>query len=325
MNQILYTIENEEEKNRMKSIIVFFGIVIIVFGILLVATGGYSLASAQKAKQEAIEAARVPVIELSSQENNAIVNIKHSREIKRIEYSWNNGEVTVINKQGQQNVREEIELPAGKNTLNVKAVDVEGKSSNLTQEFSYEGTYMDLSVIDNKSLKIVVTDIKGLQSVTYKWNQGEETVAYPDTPNATSIEIISNIPVGLNTIEVKAINNENITQTKEMQVQGITKPKMSINFDEQRTVINIKFRDDQGIQSYSYKVSTAPIEEIVKDGKVVENSKEKLQEVISETKQANGEKEITEQVVFNKGFNYVEVTITNIEGAEETYTGWCAK
>ena len=53
MNQILYTIENEEEKNRMRSIVLFFGIVIIIFGILLVATGGYSIAMSQIAKQEA--------------------------------------------------------------------------------------------------------------------------------------------------------------------------------------------------------------------------------------------------------------------------------
>ena len=63
MNQILYTIENEEEKNRMRSIVLFFGIVIIIFGILLVETGGYSIAMSQIAKQEAIESAKIPVIE----------------------------------------------------------------------------------------------------------------------------------------------------------------------------------------------------------------------------------------------------------------------
>lgn len=325
MNQILYTIENEQEKNKMKSITLFFAIVIIIFGILLVATGGYSLASANKAKQEAIEAAKVPVIELSAVENKAIVKISHSREIKNIEYSWNNGEVTIINKEGKKNTSEEIELPAGKNTLNVKVIDVEGKTSNISQEFSYQGTYMDLSVVDNKSLKIIVTDVEGLQSVTYRWNSGEETTAYPDTPNSTSIEIITNIPTGLNTIVVTAINNKNATQTKEMQVQGITKPTMDIDLNPERTLISIKFKDDQGIQSYSYKVSIAPIEEIVKDGKLLPNAKENLKQTISETKQANGEKEITEQITFNEGFNFVEVTITNVEGAEETLTGWCAK
>ena len=325
MNQILYTIENEQEKNRMKSITLFFGIVIIIFGILLVATGGYSIASANKAKQEAIEAAKIPVIELSVEENKAIVNISHSREIKKIEYYWNDGEVITVNKEGKKNISEEIDLPAGKNTLNVKAFDIEGKTSNITQEFSYQGTYMDLSVVDNKSLKILVTDVEGLQSVTYKWNSGEETTAYPDTPNSTSIEITTNIPIGLNTIVVTSINNKNITQTKEMQVQGITKPTMDIDLNPERTLISIKFKDDQGIQSYSYKVSSAPIEEIVKDGKLLPNAKEKLKETISQTKQANGEKEIIEQITCNEGFNYVEVTIINIEGAEETLTGWCAK
>lgn len=325
MNQILYTIENEQEKNRMRSITLFFGIVIIIFGILLMTTGGYSIAVSSAEKQKAKEAARVPTIELSFEDNRAIINVTHSREIKAIEYYWNNEEAVVINKQGEKNTTESIDVPAGINTLNVKATDVSGKNTSVSKEFAYEGTYMNLSVIDNKSLKIVITDVKGLQSATYKWNDGEEIVTYPSVQDPNVIELISNIPIGLNKIEVRAVNNDNEIETKEMQVQGIKKPIMDINPNEDKTLINIDFKDVQGILSYSYKVSNAPLEDLIKDGKLIENAKQKLTKIISETKEGNGQKHITEQIKFNEGFNFVEVTITNIEGAEETFTGWCAK
>ena len=325
MNQILYTIENEQEKNRMRSITLFFGIVIIIFGILLMTTGGYSIAVSSAEKQKAIEAARVPIVELSFEDNKAIINVTHSKEIKTIEYYWNNEEAVILNKSGEEKITETIDVPAGKNTLNVKATDTSGKNASISKEFVYEGTYMDLSVIDNKSLKIVVTDVKGLQSVTYKWNDGEEVTAYPSGEDTTVIEIVSNIPIGLNKIEVKAINNDNEIETKEMQVQGITKPIMDINPNEDKTMINLDFKDVQGILSYSYKVSNAPLEDLIKDGKLIDNAKQKLTQIISESKEGNGQKHITEQITFNEGFNFVEVTITNIEGAEETFTGWCAK
>lgn len=325
MNQILYTIENEEEKNRMRSIVLFFGIVIIIFGILLVATGGYSIAMSQIAKQEEIEAAKIPVIELSVKDNIATIKVEHSTAISKIEYYWNDEEAEVEDINGKQKVTQEVELPAGKNKLNVKVTDIEGRVATIAQEYAYEGTYMDVSVIDNKRLKIVVTDVKGFQSVTYKWTDGEEVIQYPDSPNDISIEIVADIPMGLKTITITAVNNDNVVENKEMQVQGVTAPKMTVKYSDDKSLININFKDDQGIQSYSYKVSTAPITEIVQNGKLVSNAKEKLKEVISETKQANGEKEITEPVTFNEGFNYVEVTITNIEGITETITGWCAK
>lgn len=325
MNQILYTIENEEEKNRMKNITLFFGIVIIIFGILLVLTGGYSFAVANAEKQQAIEETKVPSLDLSFENNKVIIKVTHSKELEKLEYTWNEEKTVVLDEAGQQNITETINVPAGKNTLKVKVTDVKGKTTSTVKEVSYEGTYMDLSVVDNKSLKIVITDVKGLQSATYKWNSGEETTAYPNETNPTVIEIVSNIPIGLNTIEINATNKANEVQTKEMQVQGITKPTISIDYDDARTTINIKFKDDQGIQSYSYKVSNAPLDKIIKNGKLIENAQEKLTQVVSETKEGNGEKEITQQLTFNEGFNYIEVTITNVEGAEEKFSGWCAK
>lgn len=326
MNQILYTIENEQEKNKMKSIVLFFGIVIIIFGILLVATGGYSIATASAKRKEAMEAAKVPNIELSAENNIITIDVKHFREIKMIEYCWNDDEPIIIDEEGQENLQETIDVLAGKNTLSVAVTDIAGKVSNITQEFTYEGTCMDVSVVDNKNLKIVVTDVKGLKSVTYKWgDDGEEVKAYPDEDDLTTIEVIVDIPIGLNKLIVKSINNENQIETKEREIQGITKPTMSVSYDVEKTTISIKIKDNQGIESYSYKISNAPLEDIIENGKLIENPQEKLTQIVSETKQGDSQKEIIEKVDFAEGFNYIEITITNVEGATETITGWCAK
>lgn len=327
MNQILYTIENEEEKNRTKSIILFFAITIIIFGVVMTGMGGYRIASAKVAKEEAIEAAKVPNVELKvdNESNNAIIKVSHVRDIKNIEYAWNNEEKVVLDGNSTKEIEQYIDLPAGTNTLNVIVTDIEGKTTTSSKEFTYVGTYMEVSIIDNKSIKITVTDMEGLQSVSYKWNDDEEITSYPEEITSQVMEITSDIPIGTNTLKVKAVNGENEIEEKEVTVQGISKPTMNINYNSERTVITIRLNDDQGIQSYSYTLSSAPIKDIAKDGKIIPEFKEKLRQVTSQTKDGQEQTSITEQLEFQEGFNYLEVTITNIEGIEETFSGWCAK
>lgn len=328
MNQILYTIENEEEKNKMKSVMLFFAITIIIFGLIMVSMGGYRMASAKMAREEAKEAAIVPKIELYEEDNKLIISINHIREIKDIIYSWNNGEeiqLSVFSENFNGYLEEEIDIPGGKNIVNVKVIDVQGKTSTASGEFTYKGTYMDLSVVDNKSIKIIVTDMVGLQSVTYQWNSDEVKTAYPEEGDQQKIEIVSDIPTGLNTIKIRAINRANEVTDKEMSVKGITKPTIKINYNSDRTLLLVKLNDEQGIESYSYKLSTAPISEIAENGNLRTDFKDKLTVVTSQTKQGNEQQAITEELPFEQGFNYLEITTRNIEGIEETFSGWCAK
>ena len=328
MNQILYTIENEEEKNKMKSVMLFFAITIIIFGLIMVSMGGYRMASAKMAREEAKEAAIVPKIELYEEDNKLIISINHIREIKDIIYSWNNGEevqLSVYSENFNGYLEEEIDIPGGKNIVNVKVIDVQGKTSTASGEFTYKGTYMDLSVVDNKSIKIIVTDMVGLQSVTYQWNSDEVKTAYPEEGDQQKIEIASDIPTGLNTIKIRAVNRANEVTDKEMSVKGITKPTIKINYNSDRTLLLVKLNDEQGIESYSYKLSTAPISEIAENGNLRTDFKDKLTVVTSQTKQGNEQQAITEELPFEQGFNYLEITTRNIEGVEETFSGWCAK
>lgn len=327
MNQILYTIEGEAERRRTKKIIFFFAIAIIVFGAVMMGMGGYKVVVAKIERAEAIEAAKVPNLELEAEKdtNNAIIRVNHIRDINSIIYSWNDEEEIKLEENMTKKMEKYIEIPSGISTLKVTVTDVLGNSTTKIKEYSFKGTYMEVSIIDNKSIKITATDVTGFQSIRYKWNDDEEITKYPEDTTSTVMEIASDIPIGTNTLRIKAVNNENKIEEKEVTVLGISKPTMQINYDPERTVIIMKLNDDQGIQSYSYTLSSAPIEDIAKEGKIIPGFKEKLKVVTSQTKDGQSQTSVTEQLKFQEGFNYLEVTITNIEGVEEKFSGWCAK
>mgnify|MGYP006990239389 CR=1 FL=1 len=71
--------------------------------------------------------------------------------------------------------------------------------------------YPPIDIIINPNMIIViakniVTDMLGLQSVTYQWNTEEVQTAYPEEGNSQKIEINTDIPTGLNTIKIRAVN-----------------------------------------------------------------------------------------------------------------------
>ena len=230
-----------------------------------------------------------------------------------------------MNENKASGIKEYLDIPAGKNTLFVKVTDSNGISSTAEGEFSYKGTYLDPSLIDNKKIKIVATDNEGLQSLAYKWNNEEEKMEEAPSISTKQMEMTADIPIGLNTITFIAVNNRNEITRKEMEVQGITKPTIRVYYNSDKTLFTIKLKDDQGIESYSYRVSSAKVKDVAEDNQIKENFKEKLVKVTENTVQGNSELEITDKVGIVDEFNYLEIKVKNIEGAEETLTGWCAK
>lgn len=324
MNQILYTIEDRESKNKIKGIMIFFGVALIIFGFILAGGGVYGFVSSKIQKQKEIEMKKTPEITLEESENQAVIKVNHVRNIQNIKYTWENQEEETITESTSTGITEYIDIPAGTNKLHVKVTDSEGKFSELEKEYSYKGTYMDVSVIDN-NIKIIVTDVNGLQSVTYNWNTEEKVTQYAENTNQETIEIITEIPSGINTITVVSVNNENETTTKEKTVQGITKPTIKVMFNSDRTLFTINLKDDQGIESYSYTLYHAKVEDIAENGSLREDFKERLTKGASNNVTANGTLELIDKVELVEGFNYLEVKVRNIEGAEEIFTGWCVK
>ena len=125
MNQILSTSMPMDSKKKQKqkngqpialgSIIKFFGIAILIFGGLLVGVGVYSMTqNPVQQKEENVE----PTISIENKtENTILLKIMHQKNIDRVEYGWNDEEMTVINGNNGKYLEKEIEIPSGTNTL----------------------------------------------------------------------------------------------------------------------------------------------------------------------------------------------------------------
>lgn len=325
MNQILFTAEEDNIKSKNGNVAKTFAIVIIIFGLLLIGSGGYQFFnSINNRKKQIEEASIIPEVNFDLKNNILSIDVKNKRKISNIIYNWNDDDSITVSVNDVNKKIEEIELPSGKNTLYIKVIDENGKTSNYSKEFKYEGTYMDVSVVDNEKLKITVTDAVGLQSVRYRWNSEDETEVLPDE-NDNEIVILTDIPTGLNTISITSVNKENKIQKKEKEVQGITKPVIKVKVNKAEALFKIKLSDDQGLKSYSYKLYRADVKDIAKDGNLIENYKEKLTLVEEKTIDANSEKELMENIKMLDGFNQLELTVKNIEGAEESISGWGVK
>ena len=66
-----------------------------------------------------------------------------------------------------------------------------------------------MSVVNNSDIKIIASDVTGIQYMTYKWNSEEEIKVYPNEEGAVSVEQSTEIPSGLNTLYITAVNNDN--------------------------------------------------------------------------------------------------------------------
>ncbi len=254
MNQILATEnltnkKNKTKKNRMrnsgpadiKTVVRVFAIVMIIFGIFIIGTGSYAIYSNEAQNTEATK----PVITEALNEDGTVVvlTVTHDKEIDRIEYSWNNGELQTITGNGRRNIEQEIEIPGGTNTLQVTAIDVDGQEISTQQSYTAEDI-INLS-ISGSNLKITAETETEIAYMTYRWDDEEEQRI---DINSTTVDQEIEIPMGTHTITVILVDIDNKTTTKEQTVIGTTKPTIQIEADEARENYLITITDETGLE-----------------------------------------------------------------------------
>ena len=281
----------------IKTIIKFFAGCLIIFGIALIANGAYSLFSFDNTDTTIIDNT-VPIIEFAKDGNNAIISIKHNKGISKIKYNWND-ETEKIEKGNSEKevVISNLSIPSGVNTLYVTATDDNGRSATSSYEFTYDGIAIDLSVINNSNMKIVASDVKGMKSMTYKWNSEKEVTVYPDEEGSISIEKETEIPSGLNTLFITAINNENITLNKKQEVKGNKRPEIELYIVD--SVLHVTVRDEEGVDTVAQQVNLGE----------------------EEVFEARGLKEFTYTWDVGDEDILVTITATDVEGVSKTIKG----
>lgn len=297
MNQILYTGKTGGPAS-IKSIVRFFAISIIILGVIFIGEGSYALYENDKLTREVIDTT-VPEISFEQEGNNAIVTVTHNKGISSIKYRWNDElETTVRGNDESTVILDNISISSGINTLHVTATDINGRSTDKSFEYAYDGICIELSVIDSTYLKITASDVTGLSNITYKWNSGEEVQAYAKTEDPTIIEQITEIPTGLNTLSITAVNSSNKTLTKTQDVKGIHPPVIKLYIQDDKLIVDVT--DEEGIAKITQQIN-------VEEERVAEFNGDKH---VNYTYPINPEEDIL-----------VTITATDIEGVSRTFKG----
>lgn len=239
-----------------------------------------------------------PLLTLQKTGNNAVISVKHDKGIARVKYHWNDGEEVFQRGDSKlELVIPDLAIPAGKSTLYVTAIDINEKSVSTSYEYIYEGIAIDLMVVNNSDIKIVASDVTGMNYMKYKWNSEEEITVYPNEEGDFTIEQTTEIPSGLNTLYITAVNSSNITLNKKQEVKGNRRPEIQFYISGEDLYVTV--RDEEGVDTVVQQI----------------NSEE------PETFQGNGQKEFTYKHYIGQENILVTITATDVDGVSKTIKG----
>ena len=268
MNQILSTDTIKERKQRkgpaeITSVVKFFSIAIIIFGIFIIGTASYSM---YKEHQDSNTITK-PTINVSQTAEDAIVlKVLHDKALSKVTYSWKDDEVIDLNVNGRKNIEQEIEIPTGNNTLKIYAQDVNGQEINFTNTYTREGEItLDVDKQeDGNNIIISATGKSELSYLTYRWDEEEETRI---DINNTQIEQEIETMKGTHKLTVIVVDVNNNTETKEIEVQGVTKPKLEVKPDASGNNFVVTMSDEQGLERVEFIINETKKYRVMLDGK----------------------------------------------------------
>ena len=316
MNQIL-SVEppkpdkpKKEKKQKMRNnsgggtieiekIVRVFAIVLIIFGIIMVASGSYSMyQGTQTGNTEAKPT--ISVQEVSETQLN--IQISHSSPLQRVTYNWNSESPVELDASGKRSVEQTIEIPTGENTLNIYAIDQEGRETNYSRVYTREGDININFEVDGSNIKVTASGKNQLSYMTYRWDDEEEQRI---DINSIETEQSVEIPMGQHTLTVSVVDINNTTETKEQEVKGVTRPNVEVTTDGSSNFV-VRASDDEGItrievtidedENQKYLINLEEVYPSVEDRKQFEYN----------------------QFQLHDGENKIEVTVYNESGVSET-------
>lgn len=298
MNQILQTeIKKNKESIEITKIVKFFAITIGVFSVILIGLGSYYLIKNNKEENDKkAQLAAVPNVDITQEEESISVKVQGTVAISKIEYNWNGEQTSTIEGNNSTSLEEIIELPIGTNILNLTVIDVNGKETKYQREYTLDSKkpVIELTLTKDYKIKISVKDTTGLKYINYSWNEGEKTKVNVTKENPNLIEEIVEIPLGQNTLKVEAINKDEITSSKELEVKGIKRPTLSFRKDGDYLIIRA---EDEGIiKIVEYTLNGQKYQLNFKNKGPVLEYRQELQ----------------------KGENHMEITAENMDGGKIT-------
>ena len=302
MNQILFTGDKEDTSETRKIVQVFCGI-IIIFSIILIVIGGYSLIRKDNKKTSSV---KKPQISVAESNGTVTINAKHTIGIDSLYYSWDNGEETKISGNGEKELTEQIELPNGDTTLNIRLIDSNQNESKAEKGFKYNENIDRqkpqieiLATSEKENVQIIATDNKEISYIEYKLNNNEAVKVNNNGTDKTKLEVKLEVKEET-TLAVKAYDANGNTSNKEILVKPVTPPKIELKKSNGELIIRVT--DNEEVTKVVYNI----------------NGTEYTKNNTGEDKKKF---EINHQL--EKGENIVKVTAYNVGGAKKETIGKC--
>ena len=234
MNQILSTedINNKYKKGRTNSkdvnkTIKFFAIVLIIFGVFLIASSSYALyKGGNNSDTKNNSNGAKPEIDVEVKDDKQLIlTVMHQEEISQVVYYWNDDYPETVMGMGRKYIQTKINIPAGKNTLTVRATDVNGQVSEYSEEHELKSAITIQMEKSGNKVKVTVTGNDKIKAIAYKWD--EETPKRIDVNNTKhSFEV--NVSLGEHQLIVQAVDVNNNKEQKKMTVTGATTPTVNL-------------------------------------------------------------------------------------------------
>ena len=297
MNQILSTNMPNNSGKKMgqdgpkdiKNIIVFFVVALIIFAIVLIGMGAYTLL---KKGETTTKTTEKPVITLENKtDTTVLLKVMHNTgTISKVYYNWNDDDETTINGNDGKYVEQEIEIPSGNNTLYIRVVDGNGQEATYEKQYELESN-INFEVSGNK-IKITYDGDTTIAYMTYRWDdEDEETIQINDTTINQEIDALK----GLHTLTVIVVDENNKTDKKVQKINGVSKPTLTIDSNEDNTRFVIHVTD----------------EEELKKIEIVLNEEQENKYVINLADYHLKEFDYTLPIELEDGENIIEVTVYN--------------
>lgn len=296
-----------------------FAILLMLFAIGLIGSGVYSLmqnnntSSNNNTNTIATNTNQATINAIIDEANSQVIlTVDSEVAISRLVYNWNTNTEMTIDGQNQLTLEEEIDLPSGNNTLNVKVIDVQGNETNQSFDFESESgediisPNLVLELTDENNLLITATDETEMNFLTYRWNDDQETTVYveDDAEDRTTISVEIEVPVGTNTITVVAVDNSSRynTVTETRTLIGVTEPEISYEVSADGSEITFYCTHERGIKEIYYTLNGQQY--------AVTYTEEEGYPTRAEFTQA-----------WDEGYNYILLTVTSSEDTEAVFEG----
>ena len=266
MNQILDYNPNKSSGGRPSGggsdgLVRIFAIGLILFAICLVIGGAYGVYNNREKEEKPAVTVTEAKIEVEQKEDVVVIRVSHDKAIEKLIYSWDSEKENNIKGTGEAQMETEIPLLAGTHTLNICVTDIDGVESTHQEEITSESgedkiyPVIDLSITDDKKLKITATDETEIDFVTYRWNDGEEMKVEVSEEDNKKIEFEIEIFKGKNDLLIVAVDKNNNSTTETKSFTGVTKPDVTITISADKKMADIKCYHENGIKDIQLNIN----------------------------------------------------------------------